>query len=454
MKVLLTVHQFFPDYRSGSEVLTLSVAKELQLRGHEVLVLTGHPVAGEELQQFDRYDYDGIAVRRFYYRASGDDEVRSEVESRGDNSRAKHYFMNICEDFQPDVVHIFHLDRLGSGLIEAAVELAIPVFMTPTDFWAVCPMGQLMLCDGRLCPGPNQSGGNCVKHVIEMTQKNLVGDLVRRSPAFLWDWLASLEWGRLIPHSPRAREVEGVKHWSAKHIARLNILNKIISPNRFMSEQLIRAGVSPRRITHCAFGIETRQVVRKSVRIRRQPFRLGYIGTLAPHKGCHVLIEAFHALPAGSAVLNIYGDMEDFPDYVHMLQTLASRCENVHFCGTFPNSEICRVMEDIDVLTVPSLWYENTPLVIYSAQDARCPLVASDLPGLSEVIEHEVNGLLFDAGNVGALAETLLRLIRNPELIGQLSEQAQEPKSISGYVDELMGIWQDELCVGGGDTGC
>ena len=169
---------------------------------------------------------------------------------------------------------------------------------------------------------------------------------------------------------------------------------------------------------------------------------MGYIGTLATHKGCHILIEAFKALPAGQAILKIYGRMEDFPDYSSELKRLAENNEAIEFCGTFHNSKIGEVLADLDALVVPSLWYENTPLVVYSAQAARCPVVASDFPGLSAVIQDQVNGLLFEAGNPAALAKQLSRLINEPDFVERLSANSQQPKSTSSYVDELLNIWK------------
>jgi glycosyltransferase involved in cell wall biosynthesis len=168
---------------------------------------------------------------------------------------------------------------------------------------------------------------------------------------------------------------------------------------------------------------------------------VGFIGTLARHKGCHVLIDAFKTLPFGQAVLKIYGDMEQYPHYAKELRKLAGNNRAIEFCGIFPNAEILEIMADLDVLAVPSVWYENTPLVVYSAQAARCPVVASDFPGLSDVIRDEVNGLLFEAGNAGALAGKLSRLIEEPGLAARLSSHALEPKPIAAYVDDLLGIW-------------
>jgi glycosyltransferase involved in cell wall biosynthesis len=123
------------------------------------------------------------------------------------------------------------------------------------------------------------------------------------------------------------------------------------------------------------------------------------------------------------------------------LQMRAGGNESIEFCGTFPNSEIAKVFRGIDVLVVPSLWYENTPLVIYSAQAARCPVVASDLPGLSATIKNNENGLLFESGCSVDLEKQLARLVTEEGLLQRLSANSCTPKSTEVHVDELLAVW-------------
>lgn len=99
-------------------------------------------------------------------------------------------------------------------------------------------------------------------------------------------------------------------------------------------------------------------------------------------------------------------------------------------------------MQEIDVLVVQSIWHENTPLVVYSAQDARCPVVASNLPGLAAVVEDNVSGRLFNSGDSSDLARQLFRLIHEKGLLGRLSSQARTPKSTEKYVDDLFSVWR------------
>ena len=117
--------------------------------------------------------------------------------------------------------------------------------------------------------------------------------------------------------------------------------------------------------------------------------------------------------------------------------------EDIEFEGTFPSAEIFDVLENLDVLVVPSLWFENTPLVVYSAQAAGKIVVASDYPGISSSVRHGIDGLLFPAGDYRALAKLLKILTTDRELRKLLTSSLRRPRSIAKYVDHLVQLWNE-----------
>ena len=156
LNILLTVHQFLPEYFSGTEILTFGVAKELLRRGHRVSILTGFPARNDlpEDARFDQYNIEGIDVFRFHHAfvpMSGQ-TVLSEMDYN--NRLAARYFAHLLQLIRPDIVHFFHFSRLGTSLVDAAAAAAVPAYYTPTDFWSVCTTSQLLLDDGQVCGGP------------------------------------------------------------------------------------------------------------------------------------------------------------------------------------------------------------------------------------------------------------------------------------------------------------
>lgn len=444
MRVLLTVHQFFPEYKAGTEVLTLSVAKELMRLGHQVHVYTGH--LGDALlkddERFDEYDYEGIHVYRFHHAYTPMLDQTSMIDVGYKNKLALHYFKTIVENFRPDIVHHFHLNRLGVGCIDDIADEGIAQFFTPTDFWMICPTAQLMLGEGRYCAGPNATSGNCVKHFARDAQKGIIGSLIDNTPTFLFNQLTKLTKNNALIHYPMSGEVRALASRLETTISSLNKLDGIIAPNTFIKDLFIRYGVDPNLIHDSSFGINISEHAAPPKTHRGdRPLALGFIGTLAPHKGCHIVIEAVLLLPKDSVTLKIYGSAHEFPEYYARLIRLAGDSPAIRFCGTFPNDQINAVMAEIDALVVPSVWYENTPLVIYSAQAEKCPVIGSDLPGIAEVIIHQYNGLLFEAGSSAGLSTQISKLIDDDRSVVTLSNNAIKIKTIQDYVEKLLLYW-------------
>ena len=448
LKILLTVHQFFPEYASGTEVLTYSVAKELRDQGHQVFVFTGFPAAThlEDSARFDQYELDGIKVFRFHHAAvpMGGQPYVTELEYC--NLLAARYFKRLVVELNPDVIHFFHLSRLGAALMDVAFSARIPAYYTPTDFWAVCPTSQLLLSDGKMCAGPTKFAGNCVKHVIQLTRgkkTNLVVQLVPERIADGIVWLAARD---ALPSHPAAREVGALGRRKEFIVKRLNALNKIIAPTQLMSNVLIENGVNDAKIIKSAYGIDTSYYDGFTRAEKTDTLvTIGFIGTLATHKGCHVLLKAIALLKDERNLrVKIYGRGTDFPDYYAQLQDLAANDPRIEFCGTFPNDEIGVVLSKIDVLVVPSLWYENTPLVIYSALASGCPVVASNFAGMAEAIQDGVNGMLFKPGDAKDLSEMLCKLGQDKNVLRNFQKNCKKPKSTRQYVDELLALYLEE----------
>lgn len=447
MRLLLTTHVFLPDYSSGTEILTLNVAKELQHLGHQVEICTGFLAQPglPDLHRYDTYEYEGIQVHRFLHDAAPMGEQTNVAEAEYNNLFFARWFRNYLEQFRPEIAHFFHLGLLSASVIDVCYELGIPMVMTPTDFWLICPNNQLRLPDNSLCKGPDSDGVNCMKHAVANNQSTRVAAVFNRLPRKV---VSTMIWG--INHgafsgswfSPMVRAL----YQRAGFLrTRMNMLDRVIVPTRLMEEMLLLNGLQPDKVVFSRFGIRTvAHVTHKPDKSGK--LRIGFIGGLSEHKGVHLLISAIRLLPKSTFLeLKIYGRTDLFPAYFEKLMCLADGDHRICFCGTFPNEQIGAVFSEIDVLVVPSIWYENTPLVIYSAQAAGCPVIASNLGGMAEVVEHEKNGLLFKAGDVVGLAASIERLTVEGELLNRLAANAVKPKSISDYVSELLNIYDDVL---------
>jgi glycosyltransferase involved in cell wall biosynthesis len=98
--------------------------------------------------------------------------------------------------------------------------------------------------------------------------------------------------------------------------------------------------------------------------------------------------------------------------------------------GRYDHQEVDRVLSAVDVVVVPSIWYENAPLVIGEAFLAGKPVVMAVFGGMQEWVEDEVNGLLFRQRDVDDLRRKLARFIADPGLVGRPARNCPAVKSI------------------------
>jgi glycosyltransferase involved in cell wall biosynthesis len=453
MRILLTVHQFFPESKGGTEVLTLHTAQELQRRGHEVTVLAAHPVTTplRDDQRFDWHEYEGVRIRRFLHQHIPMGGQTNTAETEYNNQLLGRELKRFLKEIPQDVVHFFHLSRLSIAAVDAAVGESNEgrpraTLFTPTDFWPVCPTSQLRLPDGSLCLGPGPFAANCVQHLIVSSQPAHVVNRMRILPnVVIAGGIAAIQ-QKILPNRWFTPFVQAVSARPDFMRQRLNKLDRILVPTRLMQNILTHNGVHPSLLRYVPYGIDLQHLQRDTNKGRSHALRVGFIGTLYEHKAPHLLVDAVRSLdPALPIELKIYGSLTEFPDYACALQTRAANDPRIHFAGTFPNHQISDIFANLDVLVVPSIWYENTPLVIYSSMAAGCPVIATNLGGMSEAIADRTNGLLFEKGNIPQLAARLRELADNRNLLRQLAANAPIPKSIPTYVNELESIYQDIL---------
>ena len=447
LNILYTTHQFLPDYAAGTEILTYGTAKEMSRRGHAVSIFTGYPAKGavEAARAFDRYEYDGIAVERFFHAKRSPIRPANPMEAEYNNRFYADFFRRRVQELKPDLVHCYHLQRLSASVIDVCREMKIPALFTATDFWLVCPTNQLFLPDHSACSGPDPGMVNCVRHLAGIYQGEAARSMLEQVPdrvlAALIRWIAGPAFRYEKRFSPLVRALAARPAYLEE---RMNRLCAVLVPTRFMAEVLHRCGLEAGRIRHLPFGIDGSLVTPVSTKGTGNHLRVGFIGTLYPYKGAHVLLEAVRQLPGEMPLqVRIYGDLDQFPDYVKRLRSLAGNDRRVAFCGTFAQESIGAVLRDLDVLVIPSLWYENSPLTLGFAQAARVPVIATNVAGLNETITDGENGFLFEKGDGKGLANILQRLCNDRPTVGRLSDRARPPRSLPSYVDELERIYDD-----------
>ena len=202
---------------------------------------------------------------------------------------------------------------------------------------------------------------------------------------------------------------------------------------------LLESGIESTQLVELAYGVDVGPVRTESARPRvAGRLTVGFSGTLAKHKGCHVLVDAVRGMDQAGLEVRIYGRGSDDASYFAVLEAAASGLASIRFMGTFERTEIGRVLGDMDALIVPSLWRENAPLVALAALQVRRPVIGSDVAGIAAAIQDGKNGILIEPGNVTALREAIERLRNDVALYDRLAAGCVPGKSSSEYADSLL----------------
>jgi len=212
----------------------------------------------------------------------------------------------------------------------------------------------------------------------------------------------------------------------------------VVTPTRFLRHAYEHNGFAqPMQSIWFGVDIERRP---KPDRINGHVPVIGFIGQLARHKGTEVLVEAFGRLPRGAARLRIHGPTGQDPAYTRLLETLAAGHE-VEFAGTFEKGRSLEVLEALDLLVIPSSWYENSPLVLLNALATHTPVVVSDVEGMTEFLEPGRNGLAFQRGSVDDLERVLRELLADPGRLRHMSGLTRFERTTQTMAEDTLRLY-------------
>jgi len=454
-------------------VLTLKIAQELQARGSEVKIVAANPPDLDARRKFDQdspppaseqvsdYDYEGLRVHIV------EEAIRLqdyEFSFEYYHPHMKRHFLGLLDDFKPDIVLVVHAQNLSAAIVEACREKNVPVVFYATDFWFVCPIVQLTRPDGEVCRGPGPGALKCLTcytpklfapaaEFNEALSKKY--DFVGKALSSMPGPVKSLAEGGLY-NAYSASKLPAATLATVNRPAVLkdfaNKFDRILVPTKLMRDIFVENGIQDELIELVHYGIDTSKLVDHQKKSPSDLLRIGYIGTFYEHKGVDLLINAYLALPEADrkrACVRLYGDTEQFPEYSNKLKSIVSsageRGRGVSFEGTFPNDQLGTILSDIDVLVVPSRWYENTPLVMQSALATKTPLIVTDLGGMSELVKHGHNGLLFKLNDYRSLAAQLLALLKDAALLSKLTANIKDERTVPEMVNDIESVFEKVL---------
>ena len=430
MRILLVIHGYPMRYNAGSEVYTQNLAQGLA-NTHEVRVFSRQD--DPFLHAYDTVDEvdpgDPRVVLRVINNPSSRDRYR--------HDEIDHAFAALLDEFQPDIVHVNHVSHLSTSMLKAVKTRNLPLVYTLHDFWLMCPRGQFIqrtesnegdpfpVCDGQ---DDRKCADRCYGIYYSGAAEHRQADSDR--------WTAWV--GERMLH---VREMAG-------------FADRFIAPSRhLMARYETDFGLPPDKMVYLDYGFDLDRLGGRQ-RLPEDPFVFGYIGTHIPAKGIHLLLQAF-ARVEGDPILRLWGRPRS--PFTDSLRSMAlslpnGAAERIHWLGEYENPRIIGdVLNRADAIVVPSIWDENSPLVIHEAQQARLPVITSNAGGMAEYVRHGINGLLFDHRSVSSLADAMQTLVSNRSMAtdlgarGYLYSDTGDVPSIAEHLEGIETIYRSVM---------
>lgn len=445
MRIVHVIHTFPPYSRAGSENYCEALAHQ-QAASHEVAVF--HRIAEGEQPEYEVTEDRAGDVLIARLNRTFRDATGFEHTYRSDPAAAA--FGEFLDRFQPDVVHFHHVTCLSTTCVHEAKERDILVVYTLHDFWLLCPRGQFLRRDLSLCD--RHTDADCVRCMayqlpieggherVDELYRQAEELKQRRLPKGVHRWLASRPFGQEEAAMAHIRE-------RTDHIREMcDLVDLFISPLNFLASRYVEFGIPQEQITVSDYGFDLsawKTAPPKST-APAERLRVAYLGTWIPSKGVDVLLEAFRELDPSKAVLDVHGYANPYDgveDYEGHLRNLAADAPHIRLRERYDPEAVPDLLAAADVLVVPSIWYENSPLTIHEAFLAGVPVIASGHGGMKELVRHGISGLNFRPGNAASLRRALTRLIEDPTLLTRLQEGIPTVKPIADNAIEIEAIY-------------
>jgi len=375
-------HDLFRAYqRAGCEALFLGATNQIHRQARPGTSFQGIGPAGDEVLlwsgHFDRFFMSQIDL----YGVVPD-------------------LVELLRDFRPDVVHVHHLLLIGAEFPHI-VRRTLPdcrIVMTLHDYYPICHHDGLM---------------------VRTSGKELC---YKASPDRCHACFKDIALDRFVL---RERHLKSL----------LNSVDRFVSPSQFLRQRFIEWGLAEDSISVIPNGLPPRDAPAGTTRNGKDLPVFGYFGNLNPWKGVPMLLEAARQLIAEEFEfeLRVHGgapfQSESFTDEIARL--FKETAPFVQQRGPYRREDVAGHVAAVDFTIVPSIWWENAPLVIGEAQAQGRPVIASNIGGMAEMIQDGVNGLTVAPGDPRALASAMRRMAEDPMLARQLSANARTPDDIN-----------------------
>ena len=372
----------------GAENIVVKINGSLRARGHSVKTLASD--LGPDKEHFNDYTFQSInsanpaTLLLFLFNPSSFLVLR-----------------RVLKAYQPDIVHLHTMHQVTPSVLFLLKKY--PTVMTlhgPETF-----ISRLLLW----CIRPVD-----LNYFYEQGHLNMMGRL-----SFIFNYVQ-----RLI-YKP------GIKN-----------VDLLIAPSHYIQDAAKRDHPTPS--IHLPNFIEL-----KPCYALKHHYNLLFVGRVEKVKGLEFLIQAlpFIIKVFPQTMLTIVGDGSNKKNLVNLAHSLQLE-KYIHFAGWVANSDLDTYYKKASIVIVPSIWPEVFGVVALEAMVMGRPVIASRIGGLAEVIDDAVNGYLVEPQNPEQIAEKVIKVFSEEDLLKVLGENAHkkaEDFSIERYTENMIRVYEDVL---------
>ncbi len=422
MRVLYLTHQYFPRHVGGTEVYLRGLVRRAVAAGHEARVVTcvEEPSGDPTRARVERTEHEGVPVVEVHFNLS---IQRRPARAEYDNGWAGERVAEEVRAWRPDVVHALHAMKLSGAAIVACHRAHVPVVATLTDFWFLCARHTLVTWDGRSCEGPGHFV-RCAPCLHRLHRVAAPPSDLRSALTFVRDLAAIAERAGFLRRA-------------------LLACRRIVALSEGQADAFARNGYPRDRFEVIEHGVEVEDLdagpPSPEPSGTRRPLRVGFVGSVVPHKGLDVWLQALALARDLDIDCPIHGALRDDDPYAARVRALAEGDARVRWEGEFAPSDLGRVLRGMDVLVAPSQWRENAPLVVKAALHLGIPVLASRVESVTEMLDGDREAWLVEPGDPAAWAAALRRVTASP-----LPRFApRRIKTMDDNAREMLAVYQD-----------
>lgn len=385
MKICIINQLFSPYTKGGSEIIVESITNELKNLGHDIFVIT----CGKEQKTTTEKIINNIKIYRIgfeKYFAFQNIDNQNFIKrflwrmNQLNNKYSFHSVYSILKKEKPDLVLSHNILGLGYSILKAIKILELNHIHTIHDVQLIEPSGILF---------PNSNLDSFKNKIYSVFTKNIFKNV-----------------------------------------------KKIVSPSEILLKLHQKRGFFPfaeTRVIKNPIKFKNLEIKNKDIK----ELRCLYLGQLESHKGIDILIQTFKKLVSNQFNLTIAGR----GSLEKKIKNICLLVNNIDFYGSYNAEQEEELFKNHDVLIMPTLCFENSPMVIYEAMQNAIPVVVSKIGGIPELITEEENGFLFKTGDAEELINKLNYIYENKNLIPNMRNKCLEVAKnfdIKKYIDRIM----------------